>query len=80
LNIDFGAYIISLGYSAINMYGPTGTEYKCDVLIRDGKKKATKIDSGWNKFCKDNGFHGGDKLKFKFVDITTTNVMKVSRI
>jgi len=27
------------------MYGPTGTEYKCDVLIGDGKKKATKIGS-----------------------------------
>jgi len=53
-----------------NLYGPTDTKFKCDVLIRDGKKKATKIGNGWNKLCKDNGFHGGDRLMFKFVDMT----------
>jgi len=48
-------------------------------LISDGKKKATTTGSGWNKFCKDNGFHGGDRLMFKFVDMKISNVMKVSK-
>jgi hypothetical protein len=77
-NKNLGDIIRSTRYKDVVLYGAEGSEVECKVIkkVVDGKRK-TNFGSEWQLFCRINGFKEGDELRFAFVNMARSNVIKV---
>lgn len=65
---DFAEFLWKSGFTSLQLCGPSGNWTNCSLLIRKVPRRSMKIGQGWKKFCRDNGFRGGDQVVFEFIN------------
>lgn len=76
-----GYYTRSTRLNAVILYGAEGSEVECKIMkkIVDGQR-STKFGTEWQLLCRLNGYKEGDVLRFTFVNMARTNLIKVWKI